>query len=214
MSDGELTDLRRDYARETLSRSSVAHSPFVQFSKWMDEVLTSQIIDPNAMMVSTVDAQCRPSSRVVLLKDFDESGFTFFTNYESQKGRDLAANQNIVLHFFWPELERQINISGAAAKTSREESEAYFKSRPFESRIGAWASSQSSVLRSREELENRVEELRTQYADGNVPLPPFWGGFRVTPFRFEFWQGRPSRLHDRICYNVNGDTWKIERLYP
>ena len=214
MSEGELTDLRRDYARETLSRASVAHSPFVQFSKWMDEVLTSKIIDPNAMMVSTVDAECRPSSRVVLLKDFGESGFTFFTNYESRKGRELAANPNVVLHFFWPELERQVNISGTAAKTSREESEAYFRSRPFESRIGAWASSQSAVLQSREELEDRVGELRAQYADGDVPLPPFWGGFRVTPGRFEFWQGRPSRLHDRICYKLIGGSWGIERLSP
>jgi pyridoxamine 5'-phosphate oxidase len=214
MSEVELTDLRRDYARESLSRSSVAHDPLVQFSKWMDEVLTSKVIDPNAMMVSTVDAQCRPSSRVVLLKDFGESGFTFFTNYESKKGRDLAGNPHTVLHFFWPELERQVNIRGTAAKVSREESETYFRSRPVESRIGAWASSQSSVLGSRGELEERVEELRQQYADGEVPLPPFWGGFRVTPDRFEFWQGRPSRLHDRICYERDGETWRITRLSP
>jgi pyridoxamine 5'-phosphate oxidase len=214
MSESELTDLRRDYARESLSRSSVAHDPLVQFSKWMDEVLTSKVIDPNAMVVSTVDAECRPSSRVVLLKDFGESGFTFFTNYESKKGRDLAENPNTVLHFFWPELERQVNIRGTAAKVSREESETYFRSRPVESRIGAWASSQSSVIGSRGELEERVEELRQRYADGEVPLPPFWGGFRVMPDRFEFWQGRPSRLHDRICYERDGQAWRITRLSP
>jgi pyridoxamine 5'-phosphate oxidase len=214
MSESELTDLRRDYARESLSRSSVAHDPLVQFSKWMDEVLTSKVIDPNAMVVSTVDAECRPSSRVVLLKDFGESGFTFFTNYESKKGHDLAENPNTVLHFFWPELERQVNIRGTAAKVSREESETYFRSRPVESRIGAWASSQSSVIRSRGELEERVEELRRKYADGEVPLPPFWGGFRVMPDRFEFWQGRPSRLHDRICYERDGQAWRITRLSP
>jgi pyridoxamine 5'-phosphate oxidase len=214
MSESELTNLRRDYARESLSRSSVAHDPLVQFSKWMDEVLTSKVIDPNAMVVSTVDAECRPSSRVVLLKDFGESGFTFFTNYESKKGRDLAENPNTVLHFFWPELERQVNIRGTAAKVSREESETYFRSRPVESRIGAWASSQSSVIGSRGELEERVEELRQRYADGEVPLPPFWGGFRVMPDRFEFWQGRPSRLHDRICYERDGQAWRITRLSP
>jgi len=214
MSETELTGLRRDYARESLSRSSVAHNPFVQFSKWMDEALNSKIIDANAMILSTVDAECRPSSRVVLLKGFDEDGFTFFTNYESKKGRDLAANPKAVLHFFWPELERQVNIRGAAEKVSSAESEAYFKSRPVESRIGAWASSQSTVIESRKELETRVQELQARYAEADVPLPPFWGGYRLTPDRFEFWQGRPSRLHDRICYEPADSGWSITRLAP
>lgn len=214
MTSSELTDLRRDYAFETLSRSSVAHSPFVQFAKWMDEALSSAIIDANAMMISTVDAESRPSSRVVLLKDFGESGFTFFTNYDSKKGQDLAVNPNTVLHFFWPELERQINIRGTAAKVSREESETYFRSRPVESRIGAWASNQSTVLSSREELEKRVEDLRAKFDGEDIPLPPFWGGFRVAPDRFEFWQGRPSRLHDRISYELKGSDWEISRLSP
>jgi pyridoxamine 5'-phosphate oxidase len=180
----------------------------------MTAALNSDIIDANAMTLSTVDADCRPSSRVVLLRGFDTSGFTFFTNYESKKGHDLAANPNAVLHFFWPELERQVNIRGSAAKISHEESEAYFKSRPVESRIGAWASNQSSVLESRDELEKRVEELRAKFGGDDIPLPPFWGGFRVTPDRFEFWQGRSSRLHDRICYELKENNWEISRLSP
>lgn len=210
----ELAALRRDFSRESLSEISVAGDPFEQFSKWMDEALAAEIVDATAMTLSTVDTECRPSSRVVLLKGFNSSGFTFFTNYESKKARDLAANPNAAIHFFWAELERQVIISGTAAKTPREESEAYFRSRPVESRIGAWASKQSSVLSSREDLENRVEELRAEYPDGNVPLPPFWGGYRLTPERFEFWQGRASRLHDRICYELRGGRWEIFRLSP
>ena len=210
----ELASLRRDFSRESLSETSVSGDPFDQFTKWMDEALAAEIVDATAMTLSTVDAECRPSSRVVLLKGFNSSGFTFYTNYESKKARDLAANPNAVIHFFWAELERQVIISGTVAKTPREESEAYFRSRPVESRIGAWASKQSSVLASREELENRVEELRAEYPDGDVPLPPFWGGFRLTPLRFEFWQGRASRLHDRICYELRGGNWEIFRLSP
>lgn len=214
MNETELAELRRDFSRERLSRSSVAQSPFSQFSKWMAEALASEIIDANAMVLATVDEQCRPSSRVVLLKGFDETGFAFYTNYESKKGHDLASNPHAALHFFWPELERQINIRGIAAKISREKSEAYFKSRPLESQIGAWASNQSAILESRDELEKRVEEIRKQFSGDDVPLPPFWGGFRLTPDRFEFWQGRASRLHDRICYEPNGESWTISRLSP
>lgn len=210
----ELAALRRDFSRESLTETSVSSDPFEQFSKWMDEALAAEIVDATAMTLSTVDADCRPSSRVVLLKGFNSSGFTFFTNYESKKARDLAANPNAAIHFFWAELERQVIMSGTVAKTSREESEAYFLSRPVESRIGAWASKQSSVLASREDLESRVEELRAKYPDGDVPLPPFWGGFRLTPSRFEFWQGRASRLHDRICYELRTGEWEIFRLSP
>ena len=214
MNESELTDMRRDFARATLTRSSVADDPFAQFSKWFDDAVASHIIDANAMTLSTVDTGCRPSSRVVLLKGFDQSGFTFFTNYESKKGRDLAANPNAVLHFYWPELERQVNIRGTAGKITREESDAYFRSRPLASRIGAWASNQSTVLPSREYLEDRVADLMAKFVDDEVPLPPFWGGFRVVPDRFEFWQGRPSRLHDRICFEKDGDSWAISRLSP
>lgn len=214
MNTSELANLRRDYSREELSEASVLADPFAQFAIWFDEARASKIVDPNAMTASTVDAECRPSSRVVLLKQFDERGFVFFTNFDSKKGSDLAKNPNIALHFFWAELERQLIITGRAEKTSSEESEAYFKTRPVESRLSAWASNQSSVLNSRHILERRVEELRTQYPDGNVPLPPFWGGYRVVPDRFEFWQGRPNRLHDRILYRLVEGSWVIERLSP
>lgn len=210
----ELADLRRDYSLKELSRSSVDPDPFAQFSKWMNEAMDSAVIEPTAMTVSTADAEGRPSSRVVLLKGFDSNGFVFFTNYESRKGTELTANPHTSLHFFWPDLERQIIISGTAEKASRQESEEYFASRPFESRIGAWASKQSSELANREELESRVAEVKERFADRNVPCPPFWGGFRVTPSRIEFWQGRKSRLHDRIVYRLEDGNWEIARLSP
>ena len=213
MTDNELADLRRDFALESLSETTVKFDPFEQFSLWMNEALRSQIIDANAMTLSTVDAEGRPAARIVLLKGFNASGFRFFTNYESKKARDLAANPNTVLHFFWPELERQIAVYGTAAKIPHEESEAYFLSRPLESRIGAWASKQSTVLASRDELESRAGKIRDRFGN-DVPLPPFWGGFNVTPRKFEFWQGRQSRLHDRICYELNEATWNIYRLSP
>jgi pyridoxamine 5'-phosphate oxidase len=214
MNGEELLALRREYSLRQLSRSSVAADPFEQFTVWMGEALNSQILDATAMTVSTVDADCRPSARVVLLKKFDKLGFVFFTNYESKKGRDLLANPNAVLHFFWPELERQIIINGKAERTSKEESEAYFKSRPFESRVSAWASSQSSALSSRDVLEEKFSEIKERFKEGDVPLPPFWGGFKLVPDRFEFWQGRASRLHDRICYQRNNGNWIISRLSP
>lgn len=213
MTDNELADLRRDFALESLSETSVDKDPFEQFSLWMHEALRSHIIDANAMTLSTVDAEGRPAARIVLLKGFSSSGFRFFTNYESKKARDLAANPNAVLHFFWPELERQVAVYGTAAKIAREESEAYFLSRPLESRIGAWASKQSSVISSRADLESRAEEIRARFGE-NVPLPPFWGGFNLTPSKFEFWQGRRSRLHDRICFELSETTWNIYRLSP
>lgn len=179
----------------------------------MNDALMSEVLDPNAMTVSTVDDDRRPSARVVLLKDFDTDGFVFFTNYESKKGRDLTANPYTVLHFFWPQLDRQAAIYGKARKTTREESEKYFNSRPVDSRLGAWTSNQSRVIESREVLEMRFAELREKFGD-NVPLPEFWGGFRVVPDKFEFWQGRQNRLHDRIVYELSDGEWKISRLSP
>ncbi|HKX84519.1 MAG TPA: pyridoxamine 5'-phosphate oxidase [Pyrinomonadaceae bacterium] len=210
----ELADLRREYSREVLDETSVDADPFVQFGKWMNEAIASEMLDATAMVLSTVDAEHRPSSRVVLLKGFDERGFRFFTNYESRKGRELDANPNATVHFFWPELERQINIRGRVERATREEAEEYFRTRPVESRLGAWASNQSERLSSRAELEQKMKEVRAKYLGDDIPLPPFWGGFRVIPDRFEFWQGRPSRLHDRICYSLDSRKWKISRLSP
>jgi len=214
MNPDELADLRKDYSLHTLDEGSVAEDPFEQFSKWMEEAIAAQLPEPTAMTLATADAENRPSSRVVLLKGYDDRGFRFFTNYESRKGRQLDANPFCSLHFFWPELERQVNITGRATQLSRKESEGYFRSRPLASRIGAWASAQSLRLAGREELEEKVREVEKRFPDGEVPLPPFWGGFVVAPSVFEFWQGRASRLHDRICYERLGDMWSIYRLSP
>lgn len=213
MEKPNLADLRRDYSLRELDESTVSPDPFDQFSSWFDDAANSAVIEPNAMTLSTVGADSRPLSRIVLLKGFNRNGFVFFTNYESRKGSDLLANPNACLHFFWPDLERQIIISGTAEKTSREESQVYFDSRPVASRIGAWTSKQSSIISSREVLEEREAELKLEFGE-NVPLPPFWGGFRVTPSWFEFWQGRPSRLHDRIVFELTGGEWHIMRLSP
>lgn len=210
----ELSAIRRDYTLKELSRSSVDADPFEQFGIWMTEALDAQMPDPTAMTLSTVDAKNRPSARVVLLKEFSNAGFVFFTNYESKKSRDLRSNPNSSLHFFWPELERQISILGTADKIAAEESEAYFKTRPVDSQIGAWASKQSSVLASRSVLEKWVAELKEKFEGRDIPLPDFWGGYRVTPVNLEFWQGRRSRLHDRICYELVDGKWEISRLSP
>ncbi len=213
MESKDLAKIRRDYSKKELTKSAVDADPFVQFANWFDEYVASRPLEPNAMVLSTAGNDGAPATRVVLLKGFDDTGFVFFTNYESAKGRHLAENPRASLHFFWPELERQIEIQGIAAKVSREESESYFSSRPMESRIGAWASKQSSILENREELVARVEEMREQFKD-TVPCPPYWGGFRVVPERFEFWQGRPNRLHDRIVYSKLTEGWEIVRLSP
>lgn len=208
-----LADLRRDFASHELLESTIAADPFDQFKSWFDEALTSDVIDVNAMTVATVGADGRPSIRVVLLKEYDENGFVFYTNYGSKKGTDLTGNPNTVFHFFWPQLDRQIAIYGSVEKTSREESAEYFNSRPVDSRIGAWSSAQSSVIASREELEGRFAEYKEKFGD-EVPLPDFWGGFRLKPIRFEFWQGRQNRLHDRIVYTRSADDWTTSRLSP
>lgn len=213
MNKADLASLRRDYSGKELSQSSVDADPYTQFSVWLDEALHSEIIDANAMTLATVDNECRPSARIVLLKGYDERGFVFFTNYESQKARDLATNPKAALSFFWPPIHRQVMIYGVAEKTSQKESENYFKTRPFDSKIGAWASQQSSVIASRSILEEKFLELQSQHGE-DVPLPQFWGGFRIVPDRFEFWQGRASRLHDRILYRLTDGIWTIERLSP
>ena len=213
MNKTDLAALRRDYSGKPLTKASVDTDPVVQFERWFDEALSSEITDANAMTIATVDADRLPSSRVVLLKGFDDAGFVFFTNYESKKGRDLAANPHVSLSFFWPQLHRQVIIQGVAEKVSQAESETYFRSRPYDSRLAAWASDQSSAIASRADLENRFEETHQRFGD-DVPLPPFWGGFRVAPESIEFWQGRASRLHDRLVYRLVENRWLIERLSP
>ncbi len=210
----DLADIRNEYSLRELSEEKIDNDPFAEFGVWMDEALKAKVNEPTAMTLSTVSAEGRPSSRVVLLKGYDREGFVFFTNYNSRKGRELAGNSFAAANFFWPELERQVNISGLTSKVSAEESDEYFKSRPFTSRVGAWASNQSEKIDSRMSIMMKAAKLLVKYASGNVPRPPHWGGFRIVPDRFEFWQGRESRLHDRICYErINGE-WLISRLSP
>src|SRR5687767_2395067 len=210
----ELAALRQDYSRHELSRSSVADDPFEQFTMWFDEAVSALIVEPNAMMLGTATTEGQPSGRTVLLKGYDGSGFKFFTNYNSAKARDLTVNPFCFLHFFWKELERQVFIRGLARKTSEQESDEYFAMRPYQSQIGAWASEQSSVVPSRKVLEEKFAELKEKFPEGTVPRPRYWGGYRVTPDHFEFWQGRPSRLHDRILYTRHEHGWLISRLSP
>jgi pyridoxamine 5'-phosphate oxidase len=211
----KLADLRRQYTLETLSETEVRSSPIEQFALWFEETQTAQLIEPNAMTLATADAQGRPSARTVLLKDFSPEGFTFFTNYESHKGRDLQENPWAALLFTWLELERQVRIEGEVTKIDPAVSRAYFQSRPRESQLGAWASPQSRVVGSREELEARFRAVEQEYEGIEaLPLPPFWGGYLLRPHRVEFWQGRPNRLHDRVLYRLDGRQWTVERLAP
>jgi pyridoxamine 5'-phosphate oxidase len=209
----DVAHLRLDYARESLTERDVDPDPILQFEKWFEEALHAGLIEPNAMTLATSTRDGHPSARVVLLKGADANGFVFFTDYRSRKGAELDANPHVSLCFWWDALQRQVRISGTAVRVSREETAAYFHTRPHGSRVGAWASQQSATLASREMLEKEVERLERAYPD-DVPLPPHWGGYRVTPDSIEFWQGRPSRLHDRIVYTRNGSAWKIGRLSP
>lgn len=210
-----LAELRREYSLAGLSKAELAPDPITQFRKWFDEALAAEILEPNAMVLATVAASGQPSTRIVLLKAVNESGFSFFTNYESRKGRELAGNPRASGTFPWIGLERQVCITGQVSKLSREESEAYFKLRPRGSRLGAWASpQQSAVVPDRAVLEERMKRIEAEYP-GEVPVPPYWGGYVLRPQEVEFWQGRPSRLHDRLRYTRQpDDSWKIERLSP
>ena len=205
---------RREYERGLLTEADLAKDPLDQFKRWLDEAIAAQVPEPTAMVLATASPDGVPSARTVLLKGADEQGFVFFTNYASRKGRELAANGHCALVFLWKPLERQVTIMGAAARVSREESEAYYTSRPRGSRLGAWASAQSEVIAGRDVLDRRLAELEAQYRDVAPPLPPFWGGFRVTPKEIEFWQGRVNRLHDRFRYARVKGGWRVERLAP
>jgi len=210
-----LADLRREYSLAGLTEKDVDPDPLSQFHKWFQEALAAQISEPNAMVLATVGADGWPSTRTVLLKSADANGFSFFTNYESRKGQDLAAHPRASVTFPWIALERQVNVEGTVSKLSREESEQYFKLRPRGSRLGAWASQQSRVISGRAVLEERLRQIEAQYPGEDVPMPPLWGGYSIMPARIEFWQGRPNRLHDRICYRrLTESAWQIERLSP
>ena len=215
LSAEELAALRQDYSQRGLRRAELDPDPLAQFNRWLDEALGKQLPEPNAMVLSTVDAAAQPWSRTVLLKACDARGFTFFTNYESAKGGQLAANARAALTFLWLPMERQVNIAGTIARTSREESARYFHTRPESSQLGAWTSRQSAVIADRAELEREFEAVRARFAGGEIPLPPQWGGYTLAPHTIEFWQGRRSRLHDRLRYSRQPDgAWKIERLSP
>lgn len=214
MDTNELRKLREDYSQSSLDEHEVAKNPIDQFKIWLDEAITAKLPEPNAMSLATVDAQSKPHNRIVLLKGIENGGFVFYTNYESDKGKEIAENNNVSLCFLWKELERQVRIDGEATKISRADSEEYFKSRPVKSQIGALASNQSSIIPNREFLEEQFESLDKKYEHGNVPLPDYWGGYYIKPEAIEFWQGRRSRLHDRIKFMRDGDNWKINRLAP
>lgn len=209
-----INSLRHDFSKQTLHENEVNKEPVLQFEKWFREAVETKVNEPNAMALSTVSADHKPSTRIVLLRNFDENGFVFYTNYTSRKGEEIRQNNNAALLFFWPELERQVRIEGMLARQTAEESDLYFNARPRESKLGAWTSEQSKIIASRKVLDDTFDALSKKYPGDNIPRPPYWGGYVLQPVAMEFWQGRPGRLHDRIFYSKEGNQWKIERLAP
>lgn len=210
----DLQDMRTEYKKATLDESSVPADPLALFEQWFKEAVDSQIIDPNTMILATSGSGNIPNIRAVLLKIFDEKGFVFFTNYNSVKAKEIGQNSHVAAEFLWLDLERQVRIKGVCEKISTAESMAYFMKRSRGSQIGAWVSDQSSVISSRKMLQMQIEKMKQKFAKGDVPLPDFWGGYRIIPSEIEFWQGRESRLHDRILYTKIDQGWRIERLAP
>ena len=210
----QIADLRKEYTKASLELDSIDVSPFAQFRKWFDEAVNSELLEPNAFVLSTVSEERKPFLRTVLMKALDDKGVVFYTNYKSEKGLSIESNNKVSLSFFWPNMERQIIIKGIAAKTSEIDAINYFHSRPRGSQLGALVSNQSNVIPSRLELENELKSLEIKFENKEVPKPKNWGGYVVSPVEFEFWQGRPNRLHDRIRYTLNDLDWNINRLAP
>lgn len=210
----DIGDLRREYTQAGLTRESLEANPLQQFDRWFTQAVQGQVLEPNAMQIATVDIKGKPTLRTVLLKSYDDKGFVFYTNYNSQKAQQIAANPQVALLIFWKELERQVEITGRAEKVSTLESLRYFTSRPRGSQLGAWVSVQSSIITSRNLLEMKLEEIKRKFNEGAIPLPDFWGGYRVIPETIEFWQGRSNRLHDRFEYRRTAQGWDIVRLSP
>lgn len=209
-----INTLRHDFAMQTLDEKQVNSNPIQQFEAWFKEAVNAKVNEPNAMTVCTATKDGKPSARILLLRNFSENGFVYYSNYTSRKGREIEENPNCSLLFFWPELERQVRIEGTVEKQTAEESDLYFNTRPRSSKLGAWTSEQSKVIASREILAKEFELFSAKFPDEQVPRPPHWGGYLLQPLSVEFWQGRPSRLHDRILYTKGNDCWKIERLAP
>ena len=207
-----IKNLRTDYHKSKLDVNDLTESPISLFQLWLSKAIAYSN-DANAFVLSTVNSNSVPSSRVLLLRDATEKGFSFFTNYSSRKSQEIEVNPNVCMNFFWPEMERQVRINGSISRLSEQKSDDYFNSRPYESRIGAWCSPQSQVIESREVLENKIQELKKKYPN-EVPRPENWGGYTIVPNEIEFWQGRASRLHDRFLYNKEGENWTINRLAP
>jgi pyridoxamine 5'-phosphate oxidase len=210
----DFASIRQEYQSKPFHEATAASSPFDQFEIWFQEALNANVLEPNAMVLATATPQGRPSSRVVLLKELTDSGLVFYTNYNSRKSMELSLNPQVAVTFFWKELERQIQVEGFAFRISSQESAAYFASRPRGSQLGSWASQQGAIVTDRETLEKQYAAIEKQFSGEEVPLPPFWGGFRLMPTRFEFWQGRANRLHDRLVYQRNKYHWDLSRLSP
>jgi pyridoxamine 5'-phosphate oxidase len=210
----DASNLRKEYTSAGLDKADVDHDPVVQFQVWFENAIDADLHEPNAMILATATTDGKPSARTVLLKGYDERGFVFYTNYEGRKAGELETNPRCALLFYWGELERQVRVEGAVSRISEQESDEYFASRPRGSQLGAWASQQSRVVEGRCSLEQKLHSLQAEYEDREVPRPPFWGGYRVEPEEIEFWQGRESRLHDRLVYRREDGAWRIERLQP